>query len=190
LWSQGFFIACSGAFIFATRMDTNISVATTDDIPQLLQLINSAYRGEDAKKGWTHEADLIDGNMRTDTASLEQVIQKPGAVILKCFLDKTIIGCVYLEKKDSKLYLGMLSVSPQLQAQGIGKRLLKAADQYAGDHNCNLIEMTVISVRQELIAWYERNGYKNTGRTEPFPEDGRFGVPRQKIVFVVLEKKV
>ncbi|MGZ3925246.1 MAG: GNAT family N-acetyltransferase, partial [Flavisolibacter sp.] len=82
----------------------------------------------------------------------------------------------------------MLSVSPEIQAQGIGKKLLKAADQHAKNNNCSVIEMTVISVRHELIAWYERNGYHKTSKKEPFPNDGRFGNPRQELEFVYLEK--
>lgn len=171
-------------------MKETISVATINDIPQLLQLINNAYRGEEAKKGWTHEADLIDGTVRTDAASLKELIQKPNAVFLKYALDDTIVGCVYLEKKESKLYLGMLSVSPQIQAQGIGKELLKASDDYAKQNDCNKIEMTVISVRKELIAWYERNGYQQTSKTELFPADGRFGNPKQPLKFVYLEKHI
>jgi ribosomal protein S18 acetylase RimI-like enzyme len=169
-------------------MNELISTATINDIPQVLQLINSAYRGEEAKKGWTHEADLIDGTIRTDEASLKELIRKTNAVILKYELDKKIVGCVYLEKKGNKLYLGMLSVSPQIQAQGIGKKLLKAADEYAKQNGCNIIEMTVISKRKELIAWYERNGYRSTPKKEPFPSDGRFGNPRQQLEFVYLEK--
>lgn len=171
-------------------MTGTILPATTADIPQLLQLINSAYRGEDAKKGWTHEADLIDGAIRTDETSLKQLIEKPGAAILKFQQDDTIVGCVYLEKKADRLYLGMLSVSPEIQAHGIGKKLLKAADEYAKQNNCDSIEMTVISVRNELIGWYERNGYHQTLKTEPFPSDGKFGTPRQQLEFVVLEKQL
>ena len=169
-------------------MDAKISIATTDDIPQLLQLINQAYRGEEAKKGWTHEADLIDGSLRTDAVSLQQLIQKQNAVILKYAQNKKITGCVYLEKKGGCLYLGMLSVSPEIQAQGIGKQLLQAADAYAKEQGCRIIEMTVISVRNELIAWYERNGYKKTEKREPFPADGRFGSPRQPLEFIYLQK--
>lgn len=171
-------------------MNENISVATVNDIPQLLHLINSAYRGDEAKKGWTHEADLIEGTKRTDEASLKALIQKPGAVILKYGLDKKIAGCVYLEKKGSKLYLGMLSVSPAIQAQGIGKKLLKAADDYSKQNDCNAIEMAVISVRKELIAWYERNGYHQTSKREPFPDDGKFGNPIRQLEFVYLEKQL
>jgi len=171
-------------------MNHAISIAGVSDIPQLLQLINSAYRGEDAKKGWTHEADLIDGDIRIDEASLKELIQKPGAVILKYRMDKTIAGCVFLQKKEDRLYLGMLSVSPQIQAQGIGKKLLQAADDHARTTNCKVVEMTVISRRKELIAWYERNGFADTGKREPFPNDGRFGNPRQPLEFIYMEKQV
>jgi len=171
-------------------MNETISIATVNDIPQLLQLINSAYRGEEAKKGWTHEADLIDGSIRTDEVSLKKLIEKPGAVILKYEQDEKISGCVYLEKKKERLYLGMLSVSPEIQAQGVGKKLLKAAEEYASKNNCTAIEMTVISVRKELIAWYERNGYYKTEKKEPFPVDGRFGNPRQELEFVYMEKQL
>jgi ribosomal protein S18 acetylase RimI-like enzyme len=171
-------------------MKETISVATINDIPQLLQLINNAYRGEEAKKGWTHEADLIDGTVRTDAASLNELIQKPSAVLLKYELDDIVVGCVYLEKEANNLYLGMLSVSSQRQAQGIGKKLLKAADEYAKQNGCEKIEMTVISVRNELIAWYERNGYQRTSKTKPFPADGRFGNPREKLEFIYLDKQL
>jgi ribosomal protein S18 acetylase RimI-like enzyme len=171
-------------------MNEKITASTVSDIPQLLRLINSAYRGEDAKKGWTHEADLIDGTMRTDEASLKELIQKPGSVILKYEQNEKVSGCVFLQKKGERLYLGMLSVSPEIQAQGIGKKLLKAADDLAKKNNCNTIEMTVISVRHELIAWYERNGYHQTSKREPFPDDGKFGNPRQQLEFVYLEKQV
>jgi ribosomal protein S18 acetylase RimI-like enzyme len=172
-------------------MVETISAVTIKDVPDLLRLINSAYRGEDAKKGWTHEADLIDGTIRTDKESLQLLIQKPGSIILKFERDGQIVGCVYLEqRKQSRLYLGMLSVSPGMQAQGIGKKLLKATDDYAKQNNCKIIEMTVISVRHELIAWYERNGYFQTSKREPFPDDGKFGNPVQPLDFIYLEKQV
>lgn len=171
-------------------MNDEISVATTDDMPQLLQLINNAYRGEEAKKGWTHEAELIEGDKRTDATSLKELIEKQNAVILTYELNQKISACVYLEKKENKLYLGMLSVSPEIQAQGIGKKLLRAAEVHAMQNNCSVIEMTVISARKELIAWYQRHGFKDTGKKEPFPDDGKFGNPRQPLEFVYLEKQL
>lgn len=171
-------------------MNEMISVTAIQDIPQLLQLINSAYRGEEAKKGWTHEADLIEGAIRTDASTLQELIERPGTVILKYEEDRKIAGCVLLEKKNERLYLGMLSVSPTIQARGIGKKLLKAAEEHAKKIGCRLIEMTVISIRTELIAWYERNGYQKTLKKELFPDDGKFGQPRQPLEFVYMEKQL
>ena len=168
----------------------NISKAALEDIPHLVSLINSAYRGEHSKKGWTTEADLLDG-LRTDEDSLEKMISKPDAVILKfCNEDNVLQGCVYLERKTNKMYLGMLTVSPLEQARGIGKKLLFAAEKYATDQKCSAIEMTVISVRHELILWYQKHGYHKTGEMKPFPEDKKFGIPKQALEFVVLQKGV
>lgn len=167
------------------------SYAVIEDAPELVKLVNSAYRGEASRKGWTHEADLIGGTIRIDETSIIQTIQEPSSVIVKCVNnEKQIVGCVHLEKQDEQLYLGMLSVNPEMQAHGIGRKLLQAAEQYAKDVNCNSIIMTVISVRSELIAWYNRNGYRETGIRKPFPNDPRFGTPVRPLEFVVLEKSL
>ena len=167
-----------------------ISIATEKDITALDKLVNSAYRGESSKKGWTTEADLLDG-LRTNPDSLKQMISDRDAVIVK-YNDEigSLLACVYLKKKESKLYLGMLTVSPELQGKGIGKQLLAAAQTYAKENGCEKITMTVISVRSELIAWYERHGYKATGETEPFPADPKFGLPKIPIHFIVMDKKI
>ncbi len=167
-----------------------ISYAAINDIPELVSLINSAYRGDASKKGWTTEADLL-GGVRTDEEMLTDMMQKKGSVILK-YSDaaNTIVGCVYLQQRDAKLYLGMLTVSPDIQSRGIGKQLLAAATEYALQQHCGAIFMTVISLRIELIAWYERHGYKKTGEMRPFPSDTKFGVARQPLEFAVLEKSL
>lgn len=167
----------------------SISRANIKDIPELVELVNSAYRGETSKKGWTTEADLLKGALRTDIPSLIALINNPEAVLLKYSdINNTIIGSVYLEKQKRGLYLGMLSVSPLLQAAGIGKQIMSAAEFYAKENNCLCIFMSVISVRHELIAWYERLGYNKTGETKPFPSDNRFGVPTQPLEFIIMEK--
>lgn len=167
-----------------------IAIATEKDIPALDKLVNSAYRGDGSKKGWTTEADLLDG-LRTNPGSLKQLMTDPDSVILTCS-DETgkLMGCVYLKKKKDTLYLGMLTVSPELQAKGIGKQLLAAAETYAVKNNCSMITMTVISVRHELIAWYARHGYQATGETEPFPSDPEFGLPKTPLHFIVMEKEI
>ena len=170
--------------------NSSITLVTEQDIQSLDSLVNSAYRGESSKKGWTTEADLLDG-LRTDPDSLLKLIQDPDAAILKYTNEDGLIqGCVYLKKKQNKLYLGMLTVTPELQAKGIGKQLLAEAENYAKQNSCNFITMTVISVRHELIAWYQRHGYLPTGETEPFPTDPKFGLPKQELVFIVMEKSL
>jgi ribosomal protein S18 acetylase RimI-like enzyme len=165
-----------------------ITPAATADVPALVTLVNSAYRSDESRKGWTTEAHLLDG-IRTDSDSLQEMMQAPGATILKCH-DATgqLLGCVYLKKQGDKVYLGMLTVAPGLQTQGIGKYMLGAAENYAHQQQCRAITITVISVRHELIAWYERRGYHLTGATEPFPNSPRFGIPKQELTFVVMEK--
>ena len=169
-------------------MSYTISPANVQDVAALVPLINSAYRGEKAKKGWTHEADLIEGSIRTDKETLTDLIQKKEAVILKYTKDEKVLGCVYLEKQDAQLYLGMLTVSPELQGGGIGKILLQASEVQAKKWNCTSIVMNVIPQRDELIAWYEKRGYKDSGKRKPFPDDGKFGKPRAPLEFYILEK--
>ena len=167
----------------------SILVASEKDIPQLVKLINSAYRGESAKKGWTHEADLIDSSQRTDEAMLLQTLQKENSTILKYIEDDNkLLGCVYLQKQNARLYLGMLTVSPNIQGKGIGKKLLKAAEEHAKEKGCSSIIMNVISVRKELIQWYERHGYKDNGQRKPFPHDAKFNHSSQVLEFMIMEK--
>lgn len=168
----------------------HISIVQEGDIPAIESLVNSAYRGDSARKGWTHEADLLNGS-RVDADIIAKLVANPTITLLKYTEDDQIIGCVCLEKKDDHAYLGMLTVNPDLQAKGIGKALLEAAESYAPVLGCDTIEMTVITVREELIAWYIRRGYWNTGKIKSFPtDDPRFGIPVKPLEFVVLEKQL
>lgn len=161
------------------------------DIANVAALLNSAYRGEASKTGWTTEAHLIDGDIRSDEFSVEQVMQMQGSVILKYENeDKELIGCVNLQQQNDKIYLGMFAVSPLMQGSGIGKRLLRAAEEYATTSGCKAVYMTVISVRTELVDWYNRHGYVDTGERKPFIEDGQSGRHLQPLEFMVLEKKL
>ena len=167
-----------------------VSKASLADVSELNILVNSAYRGEESKKGWTTEADMISG-IRIDEAMLTEYFNNESVAILK-YTDENglITGCVYLEVKGPKLYLGMFSVSPLLQGKGVGRTLLEVAEAYAREFNCYTITMTVISTRKELISWYERRGYSLTGEIQPFHDHGRFGEPKQLIELVVMEKTV
>ena len=167
-----------------------ITKAIIEDAPELDKLVNSAYRGDSSRQGWTTEADLLDGT-RTDAAAIAELIQTPGTTILKYVEENEILGCVELRNQDGKLYLGMLTVRPHLQGKGIGKILLKAAEDDARKQKCSSVFMTVISVRKELIDWYTRHGYQHTGERKPFAfNDPRFGQPKITLDFVVLEKKL
>lgn len=163
--------------------------ATLEDITDLTALINSAYRGESSRQGWTTESNLLDG-MRIDEAAMQEYFANPEVTILKYISDRgELVGCVYLEKvKDNRLYLGMLTVKPTIQAQGIGRQLLQEAERIATALNIEAIKISVIPVRHELIAWYERRGYAATGQMLPFPTDTRFGIPRQPLELMVMEK--
>ena len=172
---------------FNTLSIMNIRKATKQDIAALNKLVNSAYRGDSSKVGWTTEADLLDG-IRTSESSLEEMIDDSNAVILMAEEKDQLKGCVYMQQQDDALYLGMLTVNPQLQGQGIGANLMRAAEQRAKDIGCKKIKMTVITTRKELIAYYERKGYTDTGERKPFPNDPKFGIPKQPLQFMVMEK--
>lgn len=168
----------------------NITKATIDDIRQLEILINSAYRGEESKKGWTTEAYLLEGK-RIDVEGLKLIMTEPNSAILKCTNEvHEMVGCVYLKENREKMYLGMLTVSPSLQDKGIGKMILKASEEYAIEKKCKAIEMRVISLRQELIAWYKRHGYFETGKFVPFSEIPELHMHDQLLQFIIMEKKL
>lgn len=167
-----------------------IAKANIKDARALTKLVNSAYRGETSRQGWTTEADLLDGT-RTDAAAIADRIKTPGTILLKFVEKNEIQGCVDLSFQSGNLYLGMLTVKPHRQGAGIGKQLLKAAEEEAKKQNCASIFMMVISVRQELIDWYVRHGYHLTGERKPFAfSDPRFGQPKMKLEFVILEKSI
>jgi len=168
----------------------HISPLANDKMEELIILVNSAYRGESSKKGWTTEADLL-GGIRTDQKSMQALIQKPGSVMLTASDEfNRLVACVYLQQQGHQLYLGMLTVAPDIQAKGIGKQLLLAGEKYAREIGCISVIMTVIDIRHELIDWYKRKGYQSTGETKPFPADPAFGIPKQPLQFIVLEKKI
>ncbi|MBY0316085.1 MAG: GNAT family N-acetyltransferase [Bdellovibrionales bacterium] len=145
----------------------------------IADLVNSAYRGDSSKAGWTTEADIL-GGQRTDAVGIEEMIRNPKSRIELMFEGEDLLGCVYLEHKDSiTAYLGMLTVNPRLQAQGYGSRMLTHCESIARSWGCGYLVMDVIPLRRELIEFYERKGYLITGEEKPFPEhDPHFGLPK------------
>lgn len=164
--------------------------ATPADIDALVDLVESAYRGDVSKQGWTTEADLL-GGRRTGADDISACIARPRSVILMAERGDELFGCAHVAIEDGVGYFGMFSVSPTLQGGGIGKLLLAEAERVVReDWGLVAMRMTVIDVRDELIAFYERRGYRRTGIHKPFPYgDERFGQPkRDDLRFEVLEK--
>lgn len=173
--------------------DPTIRPATTADIPVLHALIESAYRGEASRAGWTTEADLLDGQ-RTDPDDLASILADPTQGLLTAWRGDDLLGCVLIaDRGEGTGYFGMLSVSPTLQGGGLGRRLVEAAHaEMASRFGAVRVRISVLPQRDTLIAWYERLGYAATGETLPFPyDDPRFGLPkRDDLYFRVFERSL
>ncbi|MEU0052808.1 GNAT family N-acetyltransferase [Streptomyces sp. NPDC006184] len=164
--------------------------ATDADVDPLVTLIESAYRGDSSRTGWTTEADILEGQ-RTDAEGVLEVIKAPESRLLVVEQDGRTVACCQLEHRGDHAYFGMFAVSPAQQGSGLGRTVLAEAERLARDTwAVTEMRMTVISVRDDLIAWYERRGYRRTGQTEPFPYgDERYGIPqRDDLAFEVLVK--
>ncbi|GAA2402673.1 GNAT family N-acetyltransferase [Streptomyces glaucosporus] len=165
--------------------DLRFRTASEDDVPALVALVESAYRGEASRAGWTTEADLLDGQ-RTDPEGVAGIIRTPGSLVLVAERDGRPVACCQLERRTSEAgepvaYFGMFAVRPALQGGGLGRAVLAEAERLVrAGWGAREMHMTVITAREELIAWYERRGYVRTGRRSPFPYgDERFGIPRR-----------
>ncbi|MCU1594465.1 MAG: putative acetyltransferase [Frankiales bacterium] len=161
--------------------------AAPTDVEAIVDLVQSAYRGESSKQGWTSEADLLDGQ-RTDPEAVREVLDD----LVLAYEGEDLIGCCTLVPKDGFAYFGMFAVRPGLQGAGTGSRLLAEAERIAVDKGAAFVEMTVLSARRELIDFYLRRGYVDTGELRPFPYgDERFGKPRtDALAFSVLTKQL
>lgn len=177
-------------------MNTNVSAselrfrkATAADIDLVVALVNSAYRGESSKRGWTTEADFL-GGQRTDAEEIARLIGTPGSMIVLCYRDDNLIGSVHLERAEQGAYLGMFTIAPTLQRQGIGKRFMQEAERIVREEwGAEKMMMLVITLRGELIAFYERRGYRRTGVFKAFPNDIRYGIPKVSgLQFELLQK--
>ncbi|WP_328911897.1 MULTISPECIES: GNAT family N-acetyltransferase [unclassified Streptomyces] len=176
-------------------MDTAALVfraATPADAPALVALIESAYRGEASRAGWTTEADILEGR-RTDPEGVLAVIEKPDGRLVVVESGGELVACCQLEHRGEHAYFGMFAVRPTLQGAGLGKIVIAEAERFARDEwKVAEMHMTVISVREDLIAWYVRRGYRRTGEMSPFPYGNeRFGLPtRDDLEFELLTKKL
>ena len=171
--------------------EITIRDATVADIPDLHRLIESAYRGESSRAGWTTEADLL-GGQRTDPDDLADILADPKQALLTAWQGDELVGCVLIaDRGEGTGYFGMLSIRPTLQGGGLGRRLVAAAQAAMADRfGARRVRISVLPQRETLIAWYERLGYRSTGETLPFPYGNpRFGLPkRDDLSFVVMER--
>jgi ribosomal protein S18 acetylase RimI-like enzyme len=154
--------------------------ATDADVDAVVALVESAYRGDASRAGWTTEADILQGQ-RTDPEGVLDIVKSPDSRLLTVERDGRLVACCQLEHRGDHAYFGMFAVSPQLQGEGLGKIVMAEAERQAQESwGVTEMHMTVISVRDDLIAWYERRGYRRTGRMTPFPYgDERFGIPQR-----------
>ena len=166
--------------------------AGPEDVPQVVALVERAYRGEASRAGWTTEADLLDGQ-RTDEREISALVKGQNSRIRMAFLDGVLVACVRIDRGSGYGYVGMVSVEPTRQRDGLGRQLLSEAERVIlEDLGMDCARMTVIGQRLELIAWYGRRGYLPTGEREPFPYgEPRNGLPRRSdLYFEVLEKRL
>lgn len=168
--------------------------ADSSHFPEIAALVNAAYRGGEQGVGWTHEAGLVDGP-RTSPEDLERELAHPHRTEILCLRDdplSPILACVLLRQHADHCYLGMLSVAPQAQDRGLGRKLIDISESRARAWNRDRVRMTVLDVRDTLIAWYERRGYLRTGESILFPYNNKsLGKPRlANLTFIVLEKQL
>jgi GNAT superfamily N-acetyltransferase len=167
-------------------------IATPADVASIVLLVESAYRGDRGRQGWTTESDLLDGQ-RTDHAEVSLLLERAGSRVLLAEQEGRLLACCHIEDHGGSCYFGMFSVEPTLQGGGVGRATLAEAERVAREEwACREMTMTVIDIREELVRWYERRGYRRTGEHKPFPYgDARFGVPkRDDLRFEVLAKSL
>jgi ribosomal protein S18 acetylase RimI-like enzyme len=161
------------------------------DVPAIVALVESAYRGEVSRTGWTTEADLLAGQ-RTDAEAVADILRAPGSTVLLAETAGDLMACCQLEQRPPGVaYFGMFSVQPTGQGRGVGRKVLAEAERIAREEwGATTMIMTVLAQRADLIGWYERRGYRRTGEQRPFPYgDERYGIPRRPdLVFDVLAK--
>ncbi|MDD4913814.1 MAG: N-acetyltransferase [Methylococcales bacterium] len=176
-----------------TRHSKNLAfaIAQTADIEQIVDLINSAYRGETSRLGWTTEANLLAGR-RTDSAEILGLMQQADSRLLLCRADGWLMGTAHLHYANQQVQIGMLAVRPSAQGMGIGKQLLLAVETHAQQSwPVRRLVMAVISSRQELIEFYQRRGYRRTGIHKPFPLNPALWTPRvEGLSLEILEKQL
>ncbi len=165
-----------------------LELAKIKDSKNIANLVNQAYRGD---IGWTKEGHLVDGN-RISQKQVENIILDKTSHLLITRDNTDIISCICIEKKEDSAYFGLFAVDPNIQSNGIGKKVLKLAEEYTKEIlSLNKIKMVVISQRKELIEYYERRGYLKTKINQEYPKNLDVGNPKIKgLTIEHLEKNI
>jgi len=169
--------------------------ASEADFPEIIDLVNVAFRGTGPGASWNIETGILEGQRINDSLLREDLATHPGSHLLihRDPEDNSLLGTVLLApESDGSWYLGTLAVRPALQNRQLGRTFLAACEDFARSRGAIRIRMTVLFVRDTLIAWYQRRGYTVTRETRPFPYgDNRFGKPlRDDLYFIVLQKDI
>jgi ribosomal protein S18 acetylase RimI-like enzyme len=166
------------------------------DYAEIIDLANLAYRGrEGAVASWNIEKGIVGGQRLDHSLLREELAAKPDGALLvyRADPDSPLLGTAWLNPESDGVWsMGLLTVRPELQNQQLGRKLLGAAERYASDRGAKRMRIGVLHVRDTLIAWYERRGYRATGETKPYPsDDSRFGTPlREDLHFLIMEKPI
>ncbi len=174
----------------ATRAAHTFRIADRSDVAAIVDLVESAYRGDASRAGWTTEADLL-GGQRTDLEAVDDLIRATDSQVVLLVADGELAACCHLARETvDSVYFGLFAVRPDAQGLGLGSAMMAEADRRTLEWGATRLRMTVISARVDLLAWYHRLGFEPTGATEPFPYgDERYGIPAvPDLEFVVLER--
>lgn len=148
---------------------SQIRIAIRDDVEALTRLINAAF---------VVERFVFDGD-RVDPSAVESYMKSGQFLVADD--EAGLAGCVYVEVRKNRGYIGLLSVSPQRQGTGLGRKLMDAAENYFRAAGCVAADLRVISQRTPLPAFYTHLSYAETG-TAPFPAGARAKVPGHYIL--------
>lgn len=148
-----------------------------EDVPDIVELVNAAYRPASNEQGWTHEAALVRGD-RTSPKQVEDLFTTDSWALVLTVRD-WIAACVHVKRGGQVCLIGMLATHPRLQGQGLGHQMLACAERFALSSCLAMrIEIAVLSGRPELLAFYKRRNYVLTGRADPYPSGSNFGVAK------------
>jgi len=162
--------------------------ATLADVPRVAALIEIAYRGEVAATGWTNEAAILKG-LRSSPREVERLVRAADSRFVLALGGDVLAGSALIKRHGDGAYFGMFAIDPSRQQQGLGKVIMAQCETAARElWAARYLRLSVISLRHELIGWYERRGFVRTGEHEPFPFNEAPGALRTDFDLVVLQK--